>query len=118
MRRLAVTATFFVLLSAQYAVATDVQIKAFRSGELLVDDVPMTLVELKAKLAQVAETEGLVQYYRDDAENAATPAQMKIIEAIVEAGVVNIQFSTRPDFSDYVDEEGQSQRPKALWQSD
>jgi hypothetical protein len=83
-----------------------VKVGALRSGELVLDGKSATLNDLAKILA--ATRGGLeVWYYREDAAMEPTEGQMNVLKAIADEQVP-ISLSSRPDFSDYIDGDGQS----------
>jgi hypothetical protein len=83
-----------------------VRVKALQPGTIIVDGKPTTLADLVARLAELRASNGAVFYYREGAET--TEGQFEVFRAIVEARVP-ISLSSKADFSDYIDQYGQSQ---------
>jgi hypothetical protein len=88
------------------------RVQAFRSGELTINGKPGTLAQLQKKLAHIKAVHGVVWFYRDDPSEDPTDRQFEIFKSITDAKVA-ISFSTKPDFSDYVDATTGQSRPRS-----
>ena len=76
-------------------------------GQITADGRPITLDALSPMLRELAKNKGQVWYYREVPEADPHPNAMKVLEAIVDQGL-RILFSTKPDYSDSVDDKGRS----------
>jgi biopolymer transport protein ExbD len=76
-------------------------------GQISADGRPTTLNALVPMLRELAKNKGEVWYYREAPEADPHPNAMKVLEAIVDQGLP-ILFSTKPDYSDSVDDKGRS----------
>jgi biopolymer transport protein ExbD len=76
-------------------------------GQISADGRPTTLDALVPMLRELAKNKGEVWYYREAPEADPHPNAMKVLEAIVDQGLP-ILFSTKPDYSDSVDDKGRS----------
>jgi biopolymer transport protein ExbD len=76
-------------------------------GQISADGRPTTLDALVPMLREFAKNKGEVWYYREAPEADPHPNAMKVLEAIVDQGLP-ILFSTKPDYSDSVDDKGRS----------
>jgi biopolymer transport protein ExbD len=76
-------------------------------GQISADGRPTTLDALVPMLRELAKNKGEVWYYREAPEVDPHPNAMKVLEAIVDQGLP-ILFSTKPDYSDSVDDKGRS----------
>ena len=76
-------------------------------GQISADGRPTTLDALIPMLRELAKNKGEVWYYREAPEADPHPNAMKVLEAIVDQGLP-ILFSTKPDYSDSVDDKGRS----------
>lgn len=85
----------------------ELHVQALKSGTIMVDGKPVTLAQLKAELTRIKEAKGAVLYYREDAIQEPTEQQQIVFLQIVKAQVP-ISLSSKPDFSDVIDENGQS----------
>ena len=81
-----------------------------RSGVIKVDGNPVTLAGLSTALAQIKAKKGAVLYYREGPNQEPTEHQLEVFKEIVSARVP-ISMSSKPDFSDVIDENGHS-RPR------
>ena len=75
------------------------------SGQIMADGRPTTIEALVPILRELAKNKGEVWYYREAPEADPHPNAMKVLEAIVDQGLP-ILFSTKPDYSDSVDDKG------------
>jgi biopolymer transport protein ExbD len=94
---------------AEGALATPptLKISVFASGEILADGQPCTLDELAPRLADVRSKHGGVFYFREAADQEPHANGVKVVELLVE-NQLPVSFSTQSDFSDYVDDQGES----------
>ena len=76
-------------------------------GQISADGRPTTLDALIPMLRELAKNKGEVWYYREAPEADPHPNAMKVLEAIVDQGLP-ILFSSKPDYSDSVDDKGRS----------
>src|SRR4051812_24254448 len=76
-------------------------------GQISADGRLATLDALVPMLRELAKNKGEVWYYREAPEADPHPNAMKVLEAIVDQGLP-ILFSTKPDYSDFVDDKGRS----------
>jgi hypothetical protein len=85
------------------------KVKIDRGGKIFLNDVPVSLEELKRNFSSLREAKGEVWYYRENPEADPSPESWvtakSVIEAVAEAKLP-IKLSSRPDFSDAVDSEG------------
>ncbi|HEX4142195.1 MAG TPA: hypothetical protein VHY91_01485 [Pirellulales bacterium] len=84
-----------------------VKVSALADGEILMDGKPCSPEGLTARLADAHNSGGQVYYYREAADQEPHPHAMKAMYLISESHLP-VSFSTLPDFSDYVDEDGHS----------
>ncbi len=89
----------------------NLKVSVLSNGSILLDGAPVALSNLKAALEQADKTNGRVLYYRENA-GADPPSQSQEVMDLVIANKLPISLSTKPDFSDYVDQFGQV-RPRS-----
>ena len=77
------------------------------SGQITADGRPTTIEELIPILRELAKKKGQVWYYREAPEADPHPNAMKVLAAIVDCELP-VLLSTKPDYSDSVDEKGRS----------
>lgn len=75
------------------------------NGTIYADDQPVTLVELRGRLAAMKGKNGVVWYYREAAESEPHPNAMQAMKLVVENQLA-ITLSTKPDFSDAIGADG------------
>ena len=80
------------------------------SGQILIDGTESTVAQVEQRLAQLKSEGGTVWYYREAGHQEPPPEAMQIIKMVVE-NELPISLSSKPDFSDYIGENGQS-RPR------
>ncbi len=86
------------------------KISVMASGVVLLNGKQTSLADLEKTLNAVRSTSAMVWYYRESATSEAPPVAKQIMDLVAKNRLA-ISFSTRPDFSDYVDEKGVS-RPR------
>jgi biopolymer transport protein ExbD len=86
------------------------KISVLKSGEICVDNKTVTLDALDTFLAENAKKNGVVWYYRE-AGKEEPPAQAMETMKLVAKHQRPISMSSKPDFSDTIDENGNS-RPR------
>ena len=84
-----------------------VRISVPQSGRILVDGVETTIPEVEKRLLQLKSQGGSVWYYREAGQQEPPLESMQVIKLVAE-NRLPITFSSKPDFSDYIDEKGQS----------
>jgi hypothetical protein len=92
-----------------------IKISVLSSGSVLLDGKPTEIADLKRLLESTKGKDAVVWYYRESADAEAPPQAMEVIKLIAK-NRLSISFSTKPDFSDYVDSKGVSHpRTPAEW---
>jgi hypothetical protein len=76
-------------------------------GQITAEGHPTTLDALIPMLRELAKDKGEVWYYREVPEADPHPNAMKVLEAIVDQNLP-VLLSTKPDYSDSVDDKGRS----------
>jgi hypothetical protein len=88
-----------------------IKISVSRDGGLSIDGTAATLGDLDTRLASLAAARGTVWYFREDPNDEPGPAAAATAKAVIEK-VVNhrlpISLSSKPDFSNSVDPDGNS----------
>lgn len=83
------------------------RISVLASGKILLDGAETSIAEVKRALEKVKAKRGMVWYYRESGKGEPPVQAIEAFKLIVESKLP-ISLSTKPDFSDYVDEKGQS----------
>lgn len=83
------------------------KVAVFADGRLTVDGTAATIQSLQASLRAMSEKRGVVWYYREAGQQEPPPIAMEVVKTIADARLP-IQLSSRPDYSDYIDEKGRS----------
>jgi hypothetical protein len=87
------------------------KISVLKSGEIYVENKTVTLQELDSLLAANAQKNGVVWYYREAAQGEPPPQAMEAISLVIKHKRP-ISMSSKPDFSDTIDENGNSKPRK------
>lgn len=87
------------------------RVTVFATGTLLLNDRPATLAAVEAEFKAVKSNNGRIWYYREHARAEPPPEAMAVIELAGKYGLP-ISLSSRPDFSDYIDQHGNSKPRK------
>jgi biopolymer transport protein ExbD len=87
------------------------RVKVASDGGIIADGQSVTLEQLSVKLAELKQADGEVLYYREDPTGEPTQNAMRVIQQVVKFGLL-LRLSDTPDFSDSVDDQGNS-RPEA-----
>ena len=91
----------------------EIKIGLLASGAILIDGQPAGLPELDSRLSQANRSQDQVLYYKEDLGQDGSLHSMEIVKLVTKHKLA-ISFSTKADFSDYVDQFGQSHpRPAA-----
>jgi hypothetical protein len=81
------------------------RISVLASGKMLLDGKEATIAEVRRALERVKAKRGAVWYYRESGKGEPPAQAIEVFKLIVE-NKLPISLSTKPDFSDYVDEKG------------
>jgi hypothetical protein len=87
------------------------KVSVFKSGEIRAEDKVVSLRQLDALLAANAQQKGVVWYYREGGQGEPTPEAMEVIKLVIKHKRP-ISMSSKPDFSDTIDEKGNSKPRK------
>jgi uncharacterized protein YcfL len=83
------------------------KVSVLQSGKLLADGTEIALADLDARLSEVKSQNGVVWYYREGGQGEPPPVAMEVMKLIVKHSLP-ISMSSKPDFSDTIDERGVS----------
>lgn len=84
-----------------------IKVKVTTGGDITADGQPVTLEQLARKFADLKKADGEVWYHRDNPTGEPHPNAMKVIELVAENSLP-VKLSSRPDFTDAVDDSGVS----------
>lgn len=84
------------------------RLSVLQEGVLLVDESLVTLPMLQQKLQALKQNQGILWLYRENPGADATPAVRDALQMVRDSGLP-VSVSSRPDFADYIDNEGRSQ---------
>lgn len=97
----------FALLAQRRPV---LELSVLSNGVIVVNGSLATLQDLDQRLAKLKEEQGVVWYYREDPASPPTPQSTEALKLVLKYELP-LSFSTKDDFSDYIDQEGKS-RPR------
>ena len=113
MKILATISAFFLLCFPLYAAdmkkekSPVLRLSVLASGKILLEGKETSVPEIKNALEKTKAKNGVVWYYRENGKGEAPPQAMEVIKLVIE-NKLPISMSSKPDFSDYIDEKGQS----------
>lgn len=90
--------------------ASVARISALSNGALMLNGKPTDLSTLDTEFRRLKQVQGAVWYHRENA-HAEPPAQAMAVVQLIIRHQLPVSMSTKADFSDYVDANGQS-RPR------
>jgi hypothetical protein len=85
----------------------EIKIGLLESGAILLDGQPIDASQLEVRLSQADRSKDQVLYYKEGLTQLNSRESEAIVKLVIEHRLP-ISFSTKPDFSDYVDRFGQS----------
>lgn len=91
----------------QYDLSAVLKISVLKSGEILADGNKVSLQDLDSLLATNSQKRGIVWYYRETGQEEPPPQATQVIQLVI-THKRPIRMSTKPDFSDAIDENGNS----------
>lgn len=100
-----------LMMSPAQAKEEIAKVSALASGKLLINGKPASLTTVEVALQTLKGNNGAVWYYRENPQAEPPPQAMKVIELVVKYKLP-VSLSSRPDFSDYIDENGNSKPRK------
>jgi hypothetical protein len=86
------------------------QISLLSSGKILLDGKRASVSKVRKALAKARSEKDAVWYYRESSNGELPSQAIEIVKLVVE-NRLPISLSSKPDFSDYIDDEGHS-RPR------
>ena len=79
------------------------------SGRVLLNGQQMDLKSVEAEFRKLQAAKGAVWYYRENGQTQQpTPQALAVLELVVKYKLP-ISMSSKPDYSDYIDDDGQPQ---------
>ena len=81
------------------------KVSVLGSNTVLLNGAEVSPNELSAAFANAVKNSGTVWYYREDGAGKPSPASRQVIQMVIDHKLP-ISMSTKPDFSDYIDENG------------
>ena len=85
----------------------EIKIGLLTSGAILFNGQPADLAELDSRLSQANPSQDRALYYKEDLGPDSSLQSLEIVKLVMKHKLA-ISFSTKADFSDYVDQFGQS----------
>ncbi len=86
------------------------KISVLQSGKILANAGEVGMNDLDTRLSEIKSQNGVVWYYREGDQGEPPPAAMEVMKLIVKHRLP-VSMSSKPDFSDTIDERGNS-RPR------
>jgi hypothetical protein len=83
------------------------RISVLATGKILLDGKEAMIADVRRALETAKAERRSIWYYRESVGSEPPPQAIAVFEVIVENNLP-ISLSTKPDFSDYVDEKGRS----------
>ena len=83
------------------------EVKVLANGNLFLDGMPATLDAIDGRFAELAKAKGGVWYYREALQAEPPPIASKVVKLAIKHRLP-ILISSKPDFSDSVDDKGVS----------
>jgi hypothetical protein len=83
------------------------RISVLTSGKVLLNETESSLPEIKKALCNAKSEKAGVWYYRESSLGEPPQQAMEVLNLVMENDLP-ISMSSKPDFSDYIDEKGQS----------
>jgi len=87
------------------------RISVLSTGRVLLDGKDSSVAQVRKSLESARAKRGTVWYYRESGKGEPPAQAVEVFKLIVE-NKLPVSLSTKADFSDYVDEKGQSQPRK------
>jgi hypothetical protein len=100
----------FLAMTGAQAQEPVAKVSALASGKFLLNGQPANLAVIETEFKKLKSSNGGVWYYRENPQAEPPPQAMAVIELVVKYKLP-VSMSSKPDFSDYIDENGKS-RPR------
>jgi hypothetical protein len=81
------------------------RVSVLSSGKILVNDRPATSADVTRALEKARAQRGSVWFFRETTGAEPPPEAVEVFRLIVEHKV-SLSLSTKPDFSDFIDDQG------------
>lgn len=85
--------------------ASILKVGVMKNGDILINGNKSNLKQLKEEFIKLQEKKGEVWYYREAGEGEPPAIIYKVMDILAECKLP-ITFSSKPDYSDYVGEDG------------
>jgi len=114
MRKIIISAFISTLLFSSLSWANEestkiAKVSVLSSGTVLLNGKDISTKNLSSELKKLKIKKGEVWYYRENAKNEPPPVATKVIQIIID-NELPVTLSTKPDFSNYVDVNGNIQK--------
>ena len=86
------------------------KVSVLASGKLLLDGSPADLASIESEFKRLQRENGVVWYYRENAQAEPSSEATAVVQLVIKYNLP-ISMSSKPDFSDFIDETGRS-RPR------
>lgn len=98
-----------VVISALAQPSPVARVSALASGKLLLNGSPVEWAAIEAEFQRIRKFQGAVWYYCENPQAEPPPQVVAVIKLVVQYGLP-VSMSSKPDFTDYIDENGRSQK--------
>jgi hypothetical protein len=106
-----VLARFFGISKTERGLPRIIRISVSNTGRILLDGREVNMCDLRGALEKAQERRETVWFYRQSGGGQPPAEAVEVFQLIV-AHQVPVSLSTKPDFSDYLDDRGVSQPRK------
>jgi len=83
------------------------KVSVFQSGKVTIEGQHVSIQDLKHHLTELKSKDGIVWYYREAGQEEPPPIAMEVVSTIADFQMPT-SLSSKPDFSDFIDEHGHS----------
>ena len=83
------------------------RISVLTSGRVMMNGKESNLPEIRNALGRARSEKAVVWYYRENGKGEPPQQATEVIKLVIENNLP-ISMSSKPDFSDYIDDKGQS----------
>ena len=87
------------------------KVSVLKNGKILADGKETTLSDLDRAFTELKQIGGTVWYYREAGQEEPPPQAMEVIKLVADKSLP-VTLSSKPDFSDFIGEDGQSHQRK------
>jgi len=97
--------------------APKAEVKVLSDGALFLNGEPATLETIDQQLTELERVKGVAWYYREGGQAEPPPQATKVVALVIKHRLP-VRISSKPDFSDSMNEKGVSHRRPTLLQGE